>query len=126
MLVEEELKIHWPISRTREMLFDCRPKSGQAASDFYLELKTLAQDCEIDKLSLDTLLYHLMVKGLMNSEEKLRERIIMNSEGEELQDRRVVSLIASSEMYKSSTSKSARVSRSEAGDRSQGRRDKSE
>ena len=39
----------------------------------------------------------------------------------------MVSLIASSEMYKSSSSKSARVSRSEARDRSQGRqRDKSE
>ena len=51
----------------------------------------------------------------------------MDSKGEELQDRRVVSLIASSEMYKSSSSMSARVSRSEARDRSQGRqRDKSE
>ena len=66
------------------MLFDCRQKSGQAASDFYLELKTLAQDCEIDKLGQEPLLCHLLVKGLMNSEEKLRERIIMDSKGEEL------------------------------------------
>ena len=63
---------------------------------------------------------------MIGSEEKLRERIIVDSEGEELQDRRVVSLIASSEMYKSSSSKSVRVSKSEARDRSQGReRDKS-
>ena len=44
------------------------------------------------------------MRGLLGSEEKLWERIIMDSEGEELQDRRVVSLIAFSEMYKSSSS----------------------
>ena len=49
------------------MLFDCHQKSGQEASDFYLELKTLAQDCEIDKLGQEPLLCHLLVKGLMNS-----------------------------------------------------------
>ena len=68
MLVEEEMKIQWPISRRREMLFDCRQKRGQAASDFYLDLKTLAQDCEIDKLGQKPLLCHLLVKGLMSSE----------------------------------------------------------
>ena len=116
MLVEEELKVQWPISRRREMFFDCRHKSGQAASDFYLDVKTLAQNFEIDKLGQEALLCHL-----------LRERIIMDSEGEELQDRMVVSLIASSEMYKSSSSRSARVSRSKARDGSQGKqRNKSE
>ena len=108
-------------------MFKCHQKQGQGTSDFYLDLKTLAQGCEIDKLGPEPILFQLLVRGPLGSEEKLRERIIVDSEGEELQDRRVVSLIASSEMHKSSSSKSARVSRSEARDRSQGRqRNKSE
>ena len=57
------MKVWWPISRRREMLFDCRQKHGQAASDFYLELKTLAQDCEITELDPEPILCHLLVGG---------------------------------------------------------------
>ena len=59
--VAEEMKVMWPISRRREMLFECKQKQGQAVSDFYLELKTLAQDCEITKLGPEPLLCHLLV-----------------------------------------------------------------
>jgi hypothetical protein len=40
-MVKEEMKVMWPISIRREMLFGCKQKSGQAASDFYLELKAI-------------------------------------------------------------------------------------
>ena len=53
------------------------------------------------------------MRGLRGDEEKLRERIILDSEGEDLRDKRLVNLITSSEVYRASTSKTAHVSRGE-------------
>ena len=66
-MVEEEMKIQLPRSRRKEVLF-------------YLELETLAQDCKIDKLGPEPILCHLLVRGLLGSAEKLKERIIVDSE----------------------------------------------
>ena len=70
------------------------------------------------------------MRGLRGDEEKIHELIIIDLEGDELRDKRIVSLITSSEVYRASTSKTARVSRGEtrgARDRSEvGQRDKSE
>ena len=100
------------------------------ASDYYLELKAIGEDCELEYLGPEGIICHLLVRGLLGSEEKLRERIIIDSEGGELRDKRLVNLITSSEVYRASTSKTARVSRGEARgprDKSEGRqRDKSE
>ena len=65
---------------------------------------------------------HLLVRGLRGDEEKLCERIILDSEGKDLRDKRLVNLITSSEVYRASTSKTARVSRGET----RGPRDKIE
>ena len=128
--VLEEMKVMWPISLRREMLFSCRQKQGQAASDYYLELKSISDDCEMEKLGPEGIICHLLVRGLLGSEEKLRERIIIDSEGDELRDKRLISLITSSEVYRASTGKTARVSRGETReprDKSEVRqRDKSE
>ena len=55
-------------------------EAREAASDFYLELKTLAQDCDITELGSELILCPLLVRGLLGSEEKLRERTIFESE----------------------------------------------
>ena len=120
--VMEEMKVMWPISIRRELLFSCKQKQGQAASDYYLELKAIGEDCELEGLGPEGIICHLLVRGLLGSEERLRERIIIDSEGGELRDKRLVNLITSSEVYRASTSKSARVSRGEV----KGPRDKSE
>merc|ERR1711888_530564 len=109
----------WPKSRRREMLFDCHQKQGQAARDFYLELKTISYDCKMDSLGPEGIVCHLLVRGLLGNEEKLRERIIIDSEGEELRDKRIVSLITSSEMYRASTSKVSQGETREARDKSE-------
>ena len=113
-MVKEEMKVMWPISIRREMLFGCKQKSGQAASDFYLELKAIGEDCELEHLGPEGIICHLLVRGLLGSEERLRERIIIDSEGEELKDKRLANIITSSEVYKASTGKTARASRGEA------------
>ena len=51
----------------------------------------------------------LILRGLHNSEVKLHEKIILDSEGGELKDSKVISLIANSEMYKSSSRKTSEV-----------------
>ena len=98
--------------------------------DYNLELKSIGEDCELEKLGLEGILCHLLVRGLRGDEEKLQEHIILDSEGEDLCDKRLVNLITSSELYRASTSKTARVSRGETRgprDRSERRqRDKSE
>ena len=70
--VMDEMKVMWPISMRREMLFSCRQKQGQAASDYYLELKSISYDCEMESLGPEGILCHLLVRGLLGSEEKLR------------------------------------------------------
>ena len=40
----EEMKVMWPISIRRELLFSCKQKQGQAASDYYLELNAIGED----------------------------------------------------------------------------------
>ena len=113
--VLEEMKVMWPISIRREMLFSCKQKQGQAASDYYLELKAIGEDCELEYLGQEGIICHLLVRGLLGSEEKLRERIIIDSEGDELRDKRLISLITSSEVYRASKGKTARVSRGRPG-----------
>ena len=114
----EEMKVMWPISLRREPLFSCKQKSGQAASDYYLELNAIGDDCELEKLGPEGIICHLLVKGLIWSEKKLRERIIID----EFRGKRIVSLIASSKVYRASTSKTVRVSRG----KTRGPRDRSE
>ena len=96
--VLEEMKVMWPISLRRELLFSCKQKGGQAALDYYLELKSIGEDCELEKLGPEGILCHLLVRGLRGEEEKLWERIILDSEGKDLRDKRLVNLITSSEV----------------------------
>ena len=99
LVVREEMKILFPISKRRDLLFECKKKHQQSASEFYLELKNLAEDCDLEKMDTKSLLCHLLLRGLHNSEMKLHKKIILDSEGSELKDSKVSSLIANSEMY---------------------------
>ena len=114
LIVRDEMKVLFPISKWRDLLFECRQKNGQSVSEYYLELKDLAQDCDLDKMGTESLLCHLLLRGLNNSEMKLHEKIILDSEGAELKDAKVSSLIATSEMYKSSSRKSTHVNKVES------------
>ena len=60
------------------------------------------------------LLGHLLLRGLHSSEEKLRERIIIDEEGQELKDSKISSLTASSEMYLSFSRKGETINRVES------------
>ena len=42
-----ELKVLYPVSRRWDILSECKQKGGQTPSEYYLELKDLAQDCEL-------------------------------------------------------------------------------
>ena len=71
----------------------------------------MAQDCELDTLGRESLLGHLLLRGLQSSEEKLREKIIVDAEGTELRDVKVSRLIATSEMYRSSARQGSKVNK---------------
>ena len=87
-----------------------------------MELKAIGDDCELEKLAQEGIICHLLVRGLLGSEEKLRERIIIDSEGDELRDKRIVSLITSSEVYRASTGTTARLRRGRPGGQGTGGR----
>ena len=74
-----------------------------------LEIKDLAEDCDLGKIDTESLLCHLFLRGLHSSEAKLQEKIILDSEGGELKDQKVTSLITKSEMYKSLSRNSSKV-----------------
>ena len=46
--VVEEMRVKWPISICRELLFGCKQKGRQAALDYYLELKSIGEDCKVE------------------------------------------------------------------------------
>ena len=74
-------------------------------SEFYLELKDLSLDCKLETMEKESLLGHLLLRGHLPAEEKLQEWIIVDTKGQELKDDNFSSLIASSEMYRSSSKK---------------------
>ena len=112
--VEEEMRILFPMFKRRDLLFICRQKSGKSPSEFYLEFKDLSLDCDLEKIGKESLLVHLLLRGLLSAKEKLREKIILEAKHEELQDSVISALISASEMYLSSSSKSAEMSRVES------------
>ena len=67
--VLDEMKMMWPKYLRRELLFCCRQKGGQAALDYYLESKSIGEDCELEKLGPEGILCHLLVRGLRGDEE---------------------------------------------------------
>ena len=77
--LKEEMKVIFPVSRRRNMLFECRQKSQQSASEFYLEIKDLSEDCDLGKMDNESLLCHLLLRWLQGSESKLQEKIILQS-----------------------------------------------
>ena len=95
-------------------MFESKQKGGPSPSELYLELEDLALDCELELMGKESLLGHLLLKGLHSSKEKLRERIIIDAEGQELKDSKISSLIASLEMYCSSSRKGATIKRVES------------
>ena len=40
-------------------------------------MKAIGEDCELEYLGLEGIICHLLVRGLLGSEERLRERIII-------------------------------------------------
>ena len=74
LIVRDKMKVLFPISKRRDLLFECRQKNGQSASEYYLELKDLAQDYDLDKMGTESLFCHLLLSGLNNSEMKLHEK----------------------------------------------------
>ena len=113
--LRDEMRILFPVLRCRDLLFECRQKPQQSASEFYLEIKDLAEDCDLGKMDNESLLCHLLLRGLHNSESKSQEKIILDAEGGELRDQRVTSLIANSEMYRSSNKTASKVNEARGG-----------
>ena len=62
--VREEMRILYPISRRRDILFECRQKSLQYASEYYLELKDLGEDCLNKKMDYEALLSPIFARDL--------------------------------------------------------------
>ena len=112
--VREEMKVLYPVSCRRDILFESKQKGGQSPSEFYLELKDLALDCELDTMGRESLICHLLLRGLHSSKEKLREKIIIDAEGQKLKDSKISGLIATSEMYRSSARKNSSIHRTES------------
>ena len=63
-LVKEELKMLFPMTKR-----------------FYLLLKDTALDCDLPAMKEEALICHLPISGLLYSEEKLREKIVVESKG---------------------------------------------
>ena len=70
-----------------------------------MELKDTALDCQLGSIGEELLLYRLLFNGLLPSEEKLREKIIVEAKGGELKEANTSALISSAEMYRQSLTK---------------------
>ena len=70
------MKVLFLFSCRRDILFECKQKGAQTPSEYYLELKDLAQDCELATMGDESLIDHLLLRGLNSSEEKLCEKIL--------------------------------------------------
>ena len=68
--VREEMKVLFPVSGRRDILFECKQKGGQTPSEYYFELKDLAQDLELATMGDKSLIGHLLLRGLNSSEKK--------------------------------------------------------
>ena len=114
-MVEEELRMIFPILRRRDLLLESSQKSGQMPRDYYLELKKTALDCELHRMDENSLLCHVLVRGLLSSEEKLRENIIVEGKGRELREEEVSAHICSHEIYRHSSRKGETIKKVGAG-----------
>ena len=103
--VKRELDILFPMTKHRNMLFQMKQKSGQLLSDYYLYLKEASLDCNLEAMTKQTLVCHLLVRGLLPSEEKLRKKIVLGTEGLEIANMLAMSKISSHEMYRCSNMK---------------------
>ena len=97
-MIEEELKVLFPVSRRSDRLFEAKRKRGQSPSDFFLELKDTVMDCQLGSMGEELLLCHLLVRGILPSEVKIREKIIVKAKGGELKNANISALISSAEM----------------------------
>ena len=77
----------------------------QGDVNFFLELKGTSMNCLLGSMGEESLLCHLLVRGLLPSKEKLREKTIVETKGGELKDANISALISLAEMYRQSSKK---------------------
>ena len=98
--VKRELEILFSLTKRCEMLFEMKQKSVKLPSDYYLQLKDEALDCNLQIMKEEALVCHLLVLGLLPIKEKLREKIVLGAEGLELNDKLAMSQISGHKMYR--------------------------